>query len=280
MKHKGYNTISSSYGNSSAEKFGFNGKENNDELGLEWQDFGARNYEASLGRWMNVDPLAAKFPSYTPYSFVNNMPIWAMDPDGRDIIVLSYGKTPFKAGQHPWGHQALLLGNEEDGWTYYSLDGDSYGNSDVSNDDDYTIKHFDTLDEFTNSIHNEYRNNYDDPNSEPEREENGEIKQRYKQAFRITTSTETDAKMNKAARITTENGHNWCTNNCTHNVKDALEAGGLENGEYTEKEIENPRTYAKSKVKIPNFMPQAKQQEIERKNDGRRVDETLKRKKK
>ena len=37
-----------------AQKFGYNGKELNEELGLQWHDFGARNYDASLGRWMNI----------------------------------------------------------------------------------------------------------------------------------------------------------------------------------------------------------------------------------
>ena len=32
-----------------AQKFGYNGKELNEELGLDWHDFGARNYDASLG---------------------------------------------------------------------------------------------------------------------------------------------------------------------------------------------------------------------------------------
>ncbi len=44
----------SSNGNSVAQKFGYNGKELSEELGLQWHDFGARNYDASLGRWMNI----------------------------------------------------------------------------------------------------------------------------------------------------------------------------------------------------------------------------------
>ena len=38
--------------------FDYNGKENNQELDLNWHDFGGRNYDAALGRWMNVDLLA------------------------------------------------------------------------------------------------------------------------------------------------------------------------------------------------------------------------------
>ncbi len=35
-------------GNSTAQKFKFGGKELNEELGLDWYDFGARNYDAPL----------------------------------------------------------------------------------------------------------------------------------------------------------------------------------------------------------------------------------------
>jgi len=54
LKHKGYNNNISSLGNSTAQKFGYNGKELNEELDLQWYDFGVRNYNASLGRWMNL----------------------------------------------------------------------------------------------------------------------------------------------------------------------------------------------------------------------------------
>ena len=84
LKHKGYNNVISSNGNSTAQKYGFGGKELNQELGIQWHDFGARNYDASLGRWMNLDPLA-EIPqnlSLSPYNFVKNNPVKFIDPDG------------------------------------------------------------------------------------------------------------------------------------------------------------------------------------------------------
>ena len=55
------------------------------ELGLDWYDVTARNYDPALGRWMNVDPLAEKYPSMSPYSAFANNPIFYVDPDGREI---------------------------------------------------------------------------------------------------------------------------------------------------------------------------------------------------
>ena len=58
LQQKGYNDVITSNKNDVAERFKYNGKENNPELGLEWYDFRARNYDVALGRWMNIDPLA------------------------------------------------------------------------------------------------------------------------------------------------------------------------------------------------------------------------------
>lgn len=41
-------------------------------------------------RWLSVDPLDAKYPSQSPYNFVANMPISAIDPDGKEIYILFY----------------------------------------------------------------------------------------------------------------------------------------------------------------------------------------------
>ncbi len=70
-------------------RYGFNGKEKDNEVKGDGNslDFGARIYDARLGRWLSLDPLQAKYPSFTPYSFVNNSPTFCIDPDGRKIVI-------------------------------------------------------------------------------------------------------------------------------------------------------------------------------------------------
>jgi len=68
-------------------RYGFNGMEKDHELKGEGNslDFGARIYDSRLGRWMSVDPLIAKYPSWNPYCFALNNPTFYYDKDGRDV---------------------------------------------------------------------------------------------------------------------------------------------------------------------------------------------------
>jgi RHS repeat-associated protein len=65
-------------------KFTYNGKELEDDHGLNWYHYGARFYDAQIGRWHAVDP---KDELMSPYIYVANNPLILKDPDGRDIFV-------------------------------------------------------------------------------------------------------------------------------------------------------------------------------------------------
>jgi RHS repeat-associated protein len=69
-------------------RYGFNGKENDNEVKGEGnqQDYGMRVYDPRLGRFLSVDPLTNKYPALTPFQFASNCPIAGIDLDGGEIL--------------------------------------------------------------------------------------------------------------------------------------------------------------------------------------------------
>jgi RHS repeat-associated protein len=79
-------------------RYGFNGKENDNDIENSAQDYGMRIYDGRLGRFLTVDPITAKYPFLTPYQFGSNRPIDGIDLDGLEWAIYSF-KAFKKNGQ-------------------------------------------------------------------------------------------------------------------------------------------------------------------------------------
>ena len=63
----------------------YNGKELNEDFGLNWYDYGARWYDPAIGRFIGVDPIADKFAHVSPYNYAENRAV-----NGIDLWGLQY----------------------------------------------------------------------------------------------------------------------------------------------------------------------------------------------
>jgi RHS repeat-associated protein len=71
-------------------RYGFNGKRKDDAIngdGVDY-DYGARIYDARIGKWLSLDPLQKKYPDESPYLYTGGNPITFRDIDGKDRIVV------------------------------------------------------------------------------------------------------------------------------------------------------------------------------------------------
>ena len=72
----------------------YNGKELNSDFGLDWSDYGARYYDAAIGRFTTVDLMAEERDWLTVYNYVQNNPILRIDPTGGlDTIPTQHGSV-------------------------------------------------------------------------------------------------------------------------------------------------------------------------------------------
>ncbi len=77
-----------SFGSYAIKRYRFCGKERDEESGLYY--YGARYYACWSCRFVSIDPLAAKYPFYTPYQYAGNKPIAGIDLDGLENVADPY----------------------------------------------------------------------------------------------------------------------------------------------------------------------------------------------
>lgn len=71
----------------SENRFKYNGKELQDDLGLNWYDYGARMYDAAIGRFNTQDAFAEKYLDFSPYQYAANNPIIFIDINGDSLAL-------------------------------------------------------------------------------------------------------------------------------------------------------------------------------------------------
>jgi RHS repeat-associated protein len=97
------------------DRYHFNGQEKDDEITGntgDSYDFGARMYDARLGKWNSLDAHSSRYSALSPYSFVGNSPVHAIDPNGMDIVITGtpeYQLQVFNDLQKMTGEQLVLL---------------------------------------------------------------------------------------------------------------------------------------------------------------------------
>ena len=78
------------------QSYKYNGKELDRKGGLDWYDYGARHYDAMIGRWHTVDPSAAKYYRWGPYVYCKNSPVNRIDLDGKDDYTINSAGRLFR----------------------------------------------------------------------------------------------------------------------------------------------------------------------------------------
>ena len=83
-----YYPFGGTFASGTVQPYKYNGKELDMKAGLNWYDYGARHYDAALGRFTTQDPLAKDYYATSLYGYCLNNPVKFVDPDGSSTLVM------------------------------------------------------------------------------------------------------------------------------------------------------------------------------------------------
>jgi len=182
----------------------FTGKEL-DATGLYY--YGARYYDPRISMWLSADPALGRYlqaggkatsegvfnsKNLGLYTYCHQNPLIYLDPDGNDVILLNESKAVIGCG-----HNAVLVGNDKNGWTYFGKEG-------LNNNLFVSYK---TLDDFKKS----------------------EQAQKYDRAYGVNTSEAQDNAMIEYGKENVNSNYSLIeagkTDNCADLSADIIQAG-------------------------------------------------------
>ena len=106
--------------NTDVQSYKYNGKELDHRHGLDLYDYGARMYDAAIGSWTTMDPLAEKYYNVSPYAYCMGNPIRYVDIYGlfpTGIITVHYSRTHVATSSSVTG----IIMTTEKQMTYYNF---------------------------------------------------------------------------------------------------------------------------------------------------------------
>lgn len=231
-------------GSRTSNPYKYNGKEFERKNGLNWVDYGARHYDAALGRFTTMDRFAEKYYSMSPYQYGANNPVGNIDINGDSIVVLH-----LTTGEH----LGMLIQNDSEQWQYYSFNGDKIYNSTEGSmgggpKDNKGEQSWTAPQDFLDDDYNRQSSNRD--------LENGEVNgYGYQEGYMIPTTKKQDKMIRKAFLETIDKGYSLLNNQCSMAVQKALNAAGVKTQvDYSYSPMGAPAMYS-SRAQYNPYLP-------------------------